>query len=97
MTMNEKIEITAFIKSAPGHSEALKKAIVELIEETVKEPGCIEFQVFQNNKDPEEFILWEIFRSQEDMQEHMAKDYTKKYLSSGLTLSTKTIRQANLI
>ncbi|MDE8603484.1 putative quinol monooxygenase [Marinomonas sp. RSW2] len=90
--MSEKIEITAFIKSIPGKSEELREAIVELIEETVKEPGCEVFKVFQTPEDSEMFVLWEVFTDQENFQHHMGKDYTKKYFSLGLTESVSATK-----
>lgn len=94
--MSEKIEITAFIKAVPGQAEPLKKAIVELIEKTLEEPGCEIFKVFQSHENSEQFILWEIFTDQSALQAHMAKDYTKKYFSLGLALETTATRHSEL-
>ncbi|WP_392564056.1 putative quinol monooxygenase [Orbus wheelerorum] len=94
--MSEKIEITAFIQAVPGKAEHLKQAIIELIEKTLEEPGCEIFKVFQAHDDQEQFVLWEIFTNQAALQEHMAKDYTKKYFSLDLTASTKGTRHVQL-
>jgi len=94
--MSNKITFTVLIKSVPGKSDELKTAIVELIGHTIKEPGCELFKVFQHNEDPEQFTLWEIFISQQAMQEHMAKDYTQDYFSLGLALETKGIQHSDI-
>lgn len=86
--MDKKIEATVFIQSKQGKSDELKKAIADLITETVKEPGCLIFKVFQNKVNPEEFILWEIFNNQSSMDAHMEKDYTKAYFSLNLVESS---------
>lgn len=94
--MNKKIETTAFIKSKPGRSEELKAAILDLIEETLKESECEIFKVFQSHEDPEEFILWEVFATPSALQEHMEKSYTKKYFSLNLAETTSAIHHAEL-
>lgn len=94
--MSEKVAMTAFIKAAPGQAAPLKQAIEELIEKTLEEPGCEIFKVFQCDEDPEQFVLWEIFTDQAALQEHMAKDYTKKYFSLGLALETTATRHSEL-
>ncbi|WP_165041393.1 putative quinol monooxygenase [Dysgonomonas sp. ZJ709] len=82
--MSNKIESTVILKCAPNKIEEFKIAVAELIKETVKEPGCELFRIFQNNEKPDEFILWEIFTNEWAMQEHMKKEHEKKYFALGL-------------
>ncbi|MFC0225475.1 putative quinol monooxygenase [Serratia aquatilis] len=94
--MSHKAEATALIKSKPGKAAELKTAILELIEETVKEPGCELFKVFQNDTNPEEFTLWEIFSTPSALKEHLEKSYTQKFFSLELTASVSAIHHSQL-
>ena len=94
--MQKKIENTAFVYAVSGQSKSLKSAIIELVEQTLKEPGCEIFKVFQCDEDPEQFILWEVFSDELALQDHLSKDYTKKYFALGLALSTTVISHSEL-
>lgn len=82
--MNQKIESTAILKCKADKIEEFKLAIIELVRETEKEPGCEYFKIFQSNEKPEEFILWEIFDNQEALNIHMESEHTKKCFALGL-------------
>jgi autoinducer 2-degrading protein len=43
---------------------AYKDSILENVQQSVKEPGIIHFEVFQDSKDPTHFSLLEIYRDQ---------------------------------
>lgn len=94
--MNHKAEATALIKSKPGKEAELKSAILDLIEETVKEPGCELFKIFQNESNPQEFTLWEIFTDQSALQEHLQKSYTLNFFALELTESISAIHHRQL-
>lgn len=85
--MSKKIEVTVLIRAKPGRTEELKLAILALIKQTINEPGCEVFKVFQHDDDSELFTLWEVFNNQLAMHEHMQKDYTKKYFALDLVES----------
>ncbi|WP_434778065.1 putative quinol monooxygenase [Neisseria sp. Ec49-e6-T10] len=85
--METKIALTVLIRAKPERAEELKVAILALIEQTIKEPGCEVFKVFQHHDHAELFTLWEVFSNQLAMQEHMQKDYTKKYFALDLVES----------
>lgn len=85
--MNPKVEATALIKSKPGKANVLKAALLDLIEETLKEPGCELFKIFQHDADPEALTLWEIFSSQAALTAHLQQSYTQKFFALELTES----------
>lgn len=82
--MNRKIESTAVLKCKADKIEEFKLAIIELINKTVKEPGCEYFKIFQSDEKPDEFILWEIFENQEALDIHMESAHTRKCFALGL-------------
>jgi len=87
-----KIEITAHIRSIEGKSEHLKAEIIKLVAQTVQEKGCLEFKVFQDTEDASHFILWEIFATQQALDDHLQKEYTREYFNCGFVEETKVTR-----
>lgn len=94
--MSNKSEATVLIKVKPGKEAELKTAVLALIKETLKEPGCELFKVFQNKEEPQEFILWEVFTRATDLQQHMEKPYTQEYFALDLVESTVAIQHLEL-
>lgn len=94
--MNQKIESTAILKCKADKIDEFKLAIVELVRETIKESGCEYFKMFQSNENPEEFILWEIFNSQEALDIHMESEHTKKCFALGLFELVSIVHQTEV-
>lgn len=94
--MSELIEATAFIKPAPGRADELRERLRVVVAETLKEPGCLEFQIFELADDPGHFVLWEKFASQSALEEHMAAEWTRDYFASGAAGSTEVHRMRTL-
>jgi autoinducer 2-degrading protein len=51
--------VHVFIK--PDQVELFKEMIRANYEGSIKEPGCLRFDVAQSNDDPTEFMLWECY------------------------------------
>ncbi len=58
------------IQVKAGQEEAFRKASVANARESLKEPGCVRFDVIQQLDDPERFILVEVFRQEKDSAAH---------------------------
>jgi quinol monooxygenase YgiN len=90
---NGRFEATALITAVPGRDADLRNRLGELVAKTVTEPGCIRFEIFEVVGSPGRFVLWEVFRDADALQQHMAADYTQAYFASGLTAETEVIHQ----
>lgn len=93
---DERLEMTALISAKPGKEAQLKAALREVVAETVKEPGCIMFQVFEDLENPGKFVLWEIFKNREALRDHINKDYTKAYFATGFMERTHVMKLKSL-
>jgi len=49
-----------------------------LVEETVKEDGCINYEMYQDVKDPSTLIMIEEWETIEALNNHMASEHFKK-------------------
>jgi len=69
----------------PKRRDEAVLAIAGLVEETVKEPGCILFEVREDLENPHHFTLWEIWKEEADLTRHFEYAHTKAYLAENWT------------
>lgn len=77
-----------------GGAAEMREALIELQRETLREPGCVEFQFLQALTAPESFLLIEDFASAEALESHMQAPHTTKFFATGLLLSGTPIDKA---
>ncbi|MEP1933175.1 MAG: putative quinol monooxygenase [Roseibium sp.] len=78
--------ISAGIQLAEGADLQLaEQGLRHLIQQTQEEPGCISFEIRQNQKDRTKFTLWECWTDPDALAAHFDADHTKKYLAQNLT------------
>ena len=63
--------ICEVLQITPGLIEPFKAAMVELARDSVKEePGCLRFDVFHDDNDPDRIINYLVFRDEAAWQAH---------------------------
>lgn len=62
--------VIANIQVKPEHVEAFRAACVENSKGSLQEPGCLRFDVLQQNDDPTKFALHEVYRTPEGFLAH---------------------------
>lgn len=62
-----------------------KKALINLVQETLKEPGCLNFRVLHNMEKPQCFTLWECWQDEQAFKAHFEAPHTKAYLAKEFT------------
>ncbi len=62
--------IVAEVKAKPGHEEAVGKALLAMVEPTLKEEGCICYNLHQSKKDKAQFMFYEQWTSGEVLGAH---------------------------
>jgi quinol monooxygenase YgiN len=63
----------------PEHVETYKDAILANARETLKEPGILRFDVFQDTEDPTHFSLLEVYRDEAAREAHLDTDHFKTF------------------
>lgn len=72
---------SAFLQvSDPVHLERALTALRLLQKSTRQEAGNLEFVVQQDVNDPQQIIIWEVFRSEADFQEHLKTPHLQAFL-----------------
>ena len=70
--MDNFVVIVAKIKAQPGKSKDLFRDLQELARATHLEPGVLVYEVNQSSTDPDDFLVYEKYGTQEAFDAHLA-------------------------
>lgn len=69
--MNSRVRVVARLAAKPGKVEALKAAVLAVIEPTRREAGCRSYELLQNLADPTDFTFVEEWDSNAALDAHL--------------------------
>jgi (4S)-4-hydroxy-5-phosphonooxypentane-2,3-dione isomerase len=72
--------ILGIIKVKPAHVDAFIDNIRQHAQRSLTEPGCLRYDVLQDRTDPQTICLYEVFRSEADLDFHHQQDYYKRWM-----------------
>jgi (4S)-4-hydroxy-5-phosphonooxypentane-2,3-dione isomerase len=72
--------ILGIIKVKPEHLKQFVENVRDHVKNSVREPGCLCFDVLQDIQDPQTICLYEVFRSEADLEMHREQDYYKRWM-----------------
>ncbi|HVN13220.1 MAG TPA: antibiotic biosynthesis monooxygenase family protein [Kineosporiaceae bacterium] len=75
----ELITVIAYMRARPGDEQALRDALMALIEPTSKERGLVNYDLHEDIMDPAFFALYENWATIEAHNEHMATPHLKHF------------------
>lgn len=78
------IYLTATVKSKPGNSEALKKLLMILVENSKQEEACVQYDLHQTQNELEFFIFHEEWKSQEGLDLHNKQPHIQDFLTTSV-------------
>lgn len=67
---DDAIILTAIVKAKPDEVEAVKEALLSMVEPTRQEPGCLCYNLHQSKSDPTQFMFYEQWASKEAFDAH---------------------------
>lgn len=65
------IVVVARYRTKPGEGDAVADALKALVPQVEREPGNLLYLVNRSQEDPEVFVLYEQYRGQDDLDEHL--------------------------
>ena len=71
--------LQVFIHVKPEHLDAFMEATKENSRNTVQEPGCVRFDILQQNEDPTRLVLHEIYKDSTDLDHHRTTPHFAKW------------------
>jgi quinol monooxygenase YgiN len=77
----DTLKVVARIQARPGKVNELQSVLSSLVEPTRKEPGCLNYELLQNNEDPGDFTLVEEWQSNVALESHFATKHFKDALT----------------
>lgn len=93
------LRVVARVKARPNKVNELLSVLSSLVEPTRKEPGCLSYELMQNNEDPTDFTLIEEWQSNTALESHFATKHFKDALVKFPTLvaTEPDIRRYHLV
>ena len=65
------VRLVVMLQAKPGAGADFAKAFAPAIAETVKEPGCEQYELFRSEKEPDKLVLLERWTTPGDLEVHM--------------------------
>ena len=80
------VHVMARIVARPDAAEAVKRVLSDLVEPSRREPGCLGYALYQRGDAPHEFETVEQWRSQADVDAHMATPHVQAAVAAAMPL-----------
>lgn len=77
-----EISTVAVITAKPGSADQVADALRELAGATHAEEGCLHYSLHRGLQDPNVFVTIEKWRSQEDLDQHLASSHLQAALAA---------------
>lgn len=72
------IKVVAKSRAKADKLEKYIELAKEMVEKTVKEEGCIKYELFQDTQNPNAMIIIEEWESEEALDRHMASEHFRR-------------------
>ena len=73
------LTILAQITAAPGKEALVRDELRKLIAPTLAEPGCLQYDLHEDNENPAFFVFYENWESRDIWQRHMNTPHIAAY------------------
>ena len=77
-----------FLRAQTGEAKSLEQGLRDLAQESRKEPGSLVYEVHHSKSDPGEYLIYQIWRSQADLDAHMKTGAIQAFLGKVPVLVT---------
>lgn len=74
-----KIYLTAIIKSKQEHQTEVLEVLQNMVKETRKEEACELYSLHQGIEDKNQFVFYEIWKSEEGLAQHNQQPYIQAF------------------
>jgi len=88
---DKKVTVLARFKAKKGKEEELRKAIMACVAPTRAEAGCINYDLHQLADDSGDLILYENWRSKNDLDVHLEMPYLRELKAKANDLCSSPI------
>ena len=78
---DRKVTVFALVKAKSGMEETVKKELCALVAPTLKEEGCINYDLHQSFDHAGNFRFYENWTSKELLDRHLQSAHVKRYIA----------------
>jgi len=68
-------------RARPGKADEVRRELMAVAHLIRANPGCLDYRVYQDRADPDSFVLWERWISEEAGEENLQRRYMAAYLA----------------
>jgi len=86
--MAQLLTVVAEMQAQPGKEEALRRAVLALIEPTRQEEGCVQYDLHVHTSDPSRFVFYENWTSQAHLDRHAESPHIQEFRTAIADLVT---------
>lgn len=86
-----KVTVVAKCRAKPGMEDIVQKEIMALVGPTRSEAACINYDLHQSLEDKSLFMLYENWKSKEDLDAHLAMPYLKEFIGKAEEILSEPI------
>ena len=77
---SKELMVVASFKAKDGMEETALQELSALLAPTRKEAGCIQYDLHRGTDDPGVFVFYEIWKSKQDLEQHLEMPYLQALL-----------------
>jgi quinol monooxygenase YgiN len=78
--MENPIAVTGLARALPERAGEFRAALLSLAEKARNEEGCLEYHVHLDVNEQDTLVLYEVWRSAEDLNAHLARPSTTAFM-----------------
>lgn len=77
--MKTGLTIIAYITAKAGLQEQVREVLLDLVAQTRKEKGCVNYDLHQSQDNPREFVMYENWDSAADLDAHAKSEHLQAF------------------
>jgi quinol monooxygenase YgiN len=78
---HQPVTVVAYVKAKAEKAAELKRALLDLIQPSRRDSGCLGYDLHQSPDDPGKFVFYENWSSKELLDAHLGQPHLRAFLS----------------
>lgn len=87
-----KITVMALVKAKDGMADIVKQELLQLVEHTRKESGCISYDLHQSKEITGHFMFYETWASKEALDKHLTMPYIQEIIKKSTEILKEPVQ-----
>ncbi len=77
--MATRVTVIAYIFAKTGEEQRVRAALLNLVEKTRKEKGCLNYDLHESTNDARHFVMYENWESDADLDAHSKSPHLREF------------------